>query len=112
MAQACVPVIAGGCGLAQHFVEGTRQVLRLLLLAPFSANAIRTGNAAPHPSCRSADPAGGLGVLQSSRRLGALGPGDLNTTYLSWLNDPSERYLETRFLPQSNEALKPIGRPP
>jgi ribosomal-protein-alanine N-acetyltransferase len=31
---------------------------------------------------------------------------DLNTIYLSWLNDPAvNRYLETRFLPQSMETL-------
>jgi ribosomal-protein-alanine N-acetyltransferase len=39
--------------------------------------------------------------------LRALKPGDLNTTYLSWLNDPAvNRYLETRFLPQTTEALQ------
>ena len=46
------------------------------------------------------------GVAPSRLLLRALEPGDLNATYLSWLNDPSvNRYLETRFLPQSNEAL-------
>ncbi|MAQ88967.1 MAG: GNAT family N-acetyltransferase [Rhodopirellula sp.] len=47
-------------------------------------------------------------VLQSSRLLlRALEPGDLNDTYLSWLNNPAvNRYLETRFLPQSLEALQ------
>ena len=47
-------------------------------------------------------------MLQSSRLLlRALEPGDLNATYLSWLNDPAvNRYLETRFLPQSHEALQ------
>ena len=47
-------------------------------------------------------------MLQSSRLLlRALVPADLNATYLSWLNDPAvNRYLETRFLPQSQEALQ------
>jgi len=47
-------------------------------------------------------------MLQSSRLLlRALKPGDLNITYLSWLSDPAvNRYLETRFLPQSLEALQ------
>ena len=47
-------------------------------------------------------------MLQSSRLLlRALEPGDLNATYLSWLNDAAvNRYLETRFLPQSLEALQ------
>lgn len=31
---------------------------------------------------------------------------DINSNYLNWLNDPQvNRYLETRFLPQSIEAL-------
>ena len=39
--------------------------------------------------------------------LRALEPADLNATYLSWLNDPAvNRYLETRFLPQTMEALQ------
>jgi ribosomal-protein-alanine N-acetyltransferase len=39
--------------------------------------------------------------------LRALEPADLNATYLSWLNDPVvNRYLETRFLPQTLEALQ------
>jgi RimJ/RimL family protein N-acetyltransferase len=34
-------------------------------------------------------------------------PVDLNGIYLSWLNDPAvNRYLETRFLPQTMEALE------
>lgn len=38
--------------------------------------------------------------------LRALRADDLNTTYLDWLNDPEvNRYLETRFLPQSLESL-------
>lgn len=47
-------------------------------------------------------------MLQSSRLLlRALEPTDLNTTYLGWLNDPEvSRYLETRFLPQTHEALQ------
>ena len=47
-------------------------------------------------------------MLQSSRLLlRALEPADLNATYLGWLNDPSvNRYLETRFLPQTLEALQ------
>ena len=47
-------------------------------------------------------------MLQSSRLLlRALEPSDLNATYLSWLSDPEvNRYLETRFLPQSLEALQ------
>jgi len=46
-------------------------------------------------------------MLHSSRLvLRALEPTDLNTTYLGWLNDPEvNRYLETRFLPQTLEAL-------
>lgn len=39
--------------------------------------------------------------------LRALEPSDLNATYLSWLNDPAvNRYLETRFLPQTMEVLQ------
>ena len=51
-------------------------------------------------------------MLQSSRLLlRALEPGDLNTTYLRWLNDPAvNRYLETRFLPQTLEALQFVVR--
>ena len=47
-------------------------------------------------------------MLQSFRLLlRALEPGDLNATYLGWLNDPAvNRYLETRFLPQTLEALQ------
>jgi len=47
-------------------------------------------------------------MLQSNRLLlRALEPGDLNSTYLSWLNDPEvNRYLETRFVPQGLEALQ------
>ena len=47
-------------------------------------------------------------VLQSSRLLlRAVQASDLNATYLSWLNDPAvNRYLETRFLPQTFEALQ------
>ena len=46
-------------------------------------------------------------MLQSSRLLlRALQPADLNDSYLGWLNDPAiNRYLETRFLPQTLEAL-------
>lgn len=49
-----------------------------------------------------------MSVLQSSRLLlRALQPSDLNATYLGWLNDPLvNRYLETRFLPQSIESLQ------
>ena len=47
-------------------------------------------------------------MLKSSRLLlRALQPSDLNATYLSWLNDPEvNRFLETRFLPQTLEALQ------
>ena len=47
-------------------------------------------------------------MLQSSRLLlRALQPSDLNATYLSWLNDPEvNRYLETRFLPQTLESIQ------
>ncbi|WP_413295640.1 GNAT family N-acetyltransferase [Synechococcus sp. MIT S9452] len=47
-------------------------------------------------------------MLQSSRLLlRALNPDDLNAAYLSWLNDPAvHRYMETRFLPQTLEALQ------
>jgi len=47
-------------------------------------------------------------VLHSSRLLlRALESADLNATYLSWLNDSEvNRYLETRFLPQSLEGLQ------
>jgi ribosomal-protein-alanine N-acetyltransferase len=39
--------------------------------------------------------------------LRALEAADLNATYLGWLNDPVvNRYLETRFLPQTMEALQ------
>jgi len=46
-------------------------------------------------------------MLQSSRLLlRALELSDLNATYLGWLNDPAVNcFLETRFLPQSLEAL-------
>ena len=46
-------------------------------------------------------------MLHSARlHLRALEPSDLNATYLGWLNDPEvNRYLETRFLPQTLEAL-------
>ena len=47
-------------------------------------------------------------VLQSSRLLlRGLQFEDLNATYLGWLNDPAvNRYLETRFLPQTLESLQ------
>ena len=47
-------------------------------------------------------------MLNSSRLcLRAIEPSDLNANYLSWLNDPEvNRYLETRFLPQTQEALQ------
>ena len=47
-------------------------------------------------------------MLHSARlRLRALEHSDLNATYLGWLNDPEvNRYLETRFLPQTLEALQ------
>lgn len=47
-------------------------------------------------------------MLETSRlRLRALEASDLNATYLGWLNDPQvNRYLETRFLPQTLEALQ------
>ena len=47
-------------------------------------------------------------MLQSSRLLlRALEPSDLNITYLGWLNDPEvNRFLETRFLPQTIESLQ------
>jgi len=47
-------------------------------------------------------------MLHSSRLLlRALEPSDLNATYVSWLNDPAvNAYLETRFLPQTQEALQ------
>lgn len=47
-------------------------------------------------------------MLQSSRLLlRALKAADLNDTYLGWLNDSAvNRYLETRFLPQTLEALQ------
>ena len=39
--------------------------------------------------------------------LRAVNADDLNTAYLGWLNDPEvNRYLETRFLPQTIEALQ------
>ena len=46
-------------------------------------------------------------MLHSSRLcLRALQPEDINLTYLAWLNDPAvNRYLETRFLPQTLESL-------
>ena len=46
-------------------------------------------------------------MLNSSRLiLRAIQAKDLNETYLAWLNDPAvNRYLETRYLPQSSEAL-------
>ena len=47
-------------------------------------------------------------MLYSKRLvLRALQPSDLSTQYLSWLNDGDvSRYLETRFLPQTMEALQ------
>ena len=47
-------------------------------------------------------------MLQSKRLfLRALQPQDLNDCYLNWQNDPDvNKYLETRFLPQTMEALK------
>ena len=47
-------------------------------------------------------------MLNSSRLcLRALVPSDLNAIYLGWLNDPEvNRYLETRFLLQTQEALQ------
>ena len=47
-------------------------------------------------------------MLSSPRlRLRALKADDLNVTYLSWLNDPEVNcFLETRFLPQTLEALE------
>lgn len=46
-------------------------------------------------------------MLQSSRLfLRAVESADLNTTYLGWLNDYEvNKYLETRFLPQTLEGL-------
>ena len=51
-------------------------------------------------------------MLQSSRLLlRALEPGDLNATYLSWLNHPAVNcHLETRFLPQTIKALQVYWR--
>lgn len=47
-------------------------------------------------------------MLHSSRLLlRALQPNNLNTTYIGWLNDPAvNSYLESRFLPQTLEALQ------
>lgn len=47
-------------------------------------------------------------MLQSSRLiLRALRSSDLNETYLGWLNDPIvNRYMETRFVPQTAESLQ------
>ena len=47
-------------------------------------------------------------MLHSSRLvLRALEAADINATYLGWLNDKEvSRYLETRFLPQTLEALQ------
>lgn len=47
-------------------------------------------------------------MLHSSRLvLRALEPADINATYLGWLNDKEvSRYLETRYLPQTLEALQ------
>ena len=47
-------------------------------------------------------------MLQSSRLLlRALEVADLNVGYLAWLNDPAVNcFLETRFLPQTIEALQ------
>lgn len=47
-------------------------------------------------------------MLQSSRLLlRAIEPADLNATYRGWLIDPEvNRYLETRFLPQTIEILE------
>ena len=47
-------------------------------------------------------------MLNSSRLcLRDLEPSDLNANYLGWLKDPEvNRYLETRFLPQTQEALQ------
>ena len=52
-------------------------------------------------------------MLKSSRLfLRALQPADLNSTYLGWMNDPAvNRYLETRFLPQTLEAIRPMAGP-
>jgi ribosomal-protein-alanine N-acetyltransferase len=51
-------------------------------------------------------------MLRSSRlQLRALELSDLNANYLAWLNNPAvNRYLETRFLPQSLEALQAYWR--
>ena len=47
-------------------------------------------------------------MLKSPRLLfRALQSSDLNGTYLDWLNDSAvNRYLETRFLPQTSESLQ------
>ena len=47
-------------------------------------------------------------MLNSARLfLRAIEPVDLNATYLGWLNDSAvNRYLETRFLPQTHESLE------
>ena len=47
-------------------------------------------------------------MLYSKRLLlRALEPSDLSSTYLSWLNDTDvNRYLETRFVPQTMETLQ------
>ena len=47
-------------------------------------------------------------MLYSKRLLlRALEPSDLSSTYLSWLNDTDvNRYLETRFVPQTMETLR------
>ena len=57
---------------------------------------------------RYVDQVGGLSVLKSSRLLlRSLALGDLNHRYLGWLNDPEvNTYLETRFLPQTLEAMQ------
>lgn len=51
-------------------------------------------------------------MLSSARLLlRALHAGDLNDTYLTWLNDPEvSRFLETRFLPQTLEGLEAYWR--
>jgi len=69
---------------------------------------LRTHEGSIYLQPRSADTDGGLKMLTSTRLLlRALEPDDLNSTYLGWLNDPTvHRYLETRFLPQTMEALQ------
>ena len=47
-------------------------------------------------------------MLQSKRiTLRAIEAEDINHTYLGWMNDPSvNRYLETRFMPQSIRTIR------